>query len=123
MVGDGLIAHLVELILHAANAPKQVDRRGTRGANHIADLLELAPQLIMVGGLRFADTQRNAHCCRHSDGGRAANDHGADGVGHFFVGRAGDVGFFRGQLRLIDEAHARVGPFQSLDHDLVISES
>ena len=72
-------------------------------------------------GLRVAHAQRNAHGRGHADGRRAAHDHGADRVRHFFVGLAGDVGLFGRQLRLVDEAHACVRPFQCLDHVSSIS--
>ena len=40
-------------------------------------------------------------------------------AGHLLTGAAGNVGLFRGQLRLIDEAHAGVGPFQGLNQGSV----
>jgi hypothetical protein len=33
---------------------------------------------------------------------------------------ADDVGFFGGQLRLIEEANALVGPFEGLNHGAVL---
>src|ERR1051326_6053633 len=39
------------------------------------------------------------------------------------IGFAGDVRFLGGQLRLIDEAHAPVSPFESLDHKSWVIES
>ena len=79
-------------------------------------MVEIALQFGVVLGLRVANAQRNSHGSGDTNCRRAPHDHGADGVGNFFVAFAGDVGFFRGQLGLIDEAHARVRPFQSLDH-------
>ena len=73
-------------------------------------------QLGVVRRLRVANPEGHSHRRRDADGRRAANDHGADGVGNFLVALAGDVGLFRGQLRLIDEAHTGVRPFQGLDH-------
>ena len=74
--------------------------------------------------LRFgtADTQGNSHGCGDANGGSAANNHVADYIGNLLVSLAGHVGFFSGQLRLVDEAYAVVGPFESLNHGLVIMD-
>ena len=48
----------------------------------------------------------STHGGSHTDRGCATNDHVADYVGDLLVSLAGDVNFFIGQLRLIDEAYA-----------------
>ena len=75
------------------------------------DLVEVTFQV--TGGFSFGilHAQRDAHGRGHADGGRAAHHHGANDVGNLLVRLADDVGFLRGQLRLVDEADALVGPF------------
>ena len=68
-------------------------------------------QFGVIFGLRITESKRNSHGSGDADRGRTAHDHGVDRVRDLFVSSAGDVGLFRGQLRLVDEAHTGVGPF------------
>ena len=79
-------------------------------------MIEVPPERSQILRLRIAHAERDAHRRGHANSRRAAHDHGSDRVGNFFVGLAGDVGFFRRELRLVDEAYARVRPFHSFDH-------
>jgi len=50
----------------------------------------------------------------NADGGRAANDHFADGFGDFAVIGVGVGDFFGGEKALVEHDHAAVGPLDGL---------
>ena len=77
-------------------------------------MLEVARRL----RVRILHAERNAHCCRDPDCRRSAHHHVADHIGDLIVRGAGYISFFGGELGLIDEANAVLGPFESLDHIL-----
>ena len=104
--------------LHAADGPEQVDCGGTGLAQGAANLPESATKLRDIGGLEIARAKGYPHRRRHSNRGSAANDHRPNRFGDLLISPAGYEDLFRWQLRLIDEAHARLGPFQSLYHRL-----
>ena len=115
---EGTNPHALELLLHAADRPEEIDGGWTSFADDVADLVELP---LEVGhGLRLGvfHAESNSHGRRNADGRRSTHHHGADDIGHLLVCFAGDVSFFRGQLRLVDEAYAVVSPFESLNHDV-----
>src|SRR3989442_649833 len=60
--------------------------------------------------------ERDSHGCCNPDSRRATDHHVADRIRNLLVGLAGDVSFFSRQFGLIDEAHAGIGPFESLNH-------
>jgi hypothetical protein len=115
-VRNGTNAHALELLLHAPDGPEKIDRGRTRFADDLADLVEVALQIANRFGFRIVHAERDAHGRGDADRRRPAYHHIADDVGHLLMRLAGDVGFFGGQLRLIEEAYAVVGPFESLDH-------
>ena len=104
------------LFLHASDRPEKIDRR--------RPVLPMRSQIwsksrfeITVGfGLGIVHAQRDAHGCGHADRRCPAHHHVADDVGDLLMRLAGHVDFFGGQLRLVDEAYAVVGPFESLNH-------
>src|SRR2546430_1805217 len=60
------------------------------------------------------DAERNAHGRRHADGWRAANHHGENGFGDFFIRGAGNIDLFSGQAGLVDHPHTAAGPLDGL---------
>src|SRR6202007_1177887 len=76
--------------------------------------------LYISGSFRLGvfHTERDAHRSSHPDGWCAAHNHGADGVCDLLIGGRGNVAFFSGQLRLIEEANTLVGPFERVNHAL-----
>ena len=64
------------------------------------------PKIVYVFGFGILYAECDTHGGSHTDRGCATNDHVADYVGDLLVSLAGDVNFFIGQLRLIDEAYA-----------------
>ena len=113
---DRANADALKLLLHAADRPEKIYSRGPRLADYIASLIEVTLEIASGFGLRIFHSQRNAHCRGHADGGRSTHDHGANDVGDLLMRRAGNVGLFRRQLRLINEAYAPVSPFEGLNH-------
>jgi hypothetical protein len=89
-------------------------------ADDFADLVELFLEVGGVFGSRVFHSERYAHGGGYAYGGGSADYHVADYVGYLLVRGAGYVDFFGGQLRLIDEDYAAGGPFESLDHKLVV---
>ena len=120
-LGERSDADALQFFLHAANGPEQIHGGGARLANDIARLIEISLQIADGFGFRILDRQSDAHGGGNADSGCSADDHGADDFGHLFMRLAGDVGFFHGQLRLVDEADALVGPFKGLDHEAGLS--
>ena len=114
--GDRLGAEVFELGPHPPDGPEKVDGGGPRRGQHVRDARQVALQSFNILGLRVTNSESDTHRCRHADGRSAAHDHGADGIGNFFIGFTGDISLFRRQLRLVDEAHTGIRPFQSLDH-------
>jgi len=53
-------------------------------------------------------------------GGRAADDHGDDDVGHLPIGGGKDVARLKGELGLVDETYAAGGPGQGGNHALLV---
>ena len=119
-VRNGTDADALELLLHAADGPEKIDRRRPGFADEVADLIEVALKVAGRFGFGIVHAEGNAHGGSHADGGRAAHHHIADHIGYLLMRLAGDVGFFGGQLRLIEEANALVGPFEGLDHASVV---
>ena len=76
--------------------------------------------MITRGGV--SRPQSNAHGRSHANGRCAAHDHGANSISHLLIAGAGDVGFFRGQLCLVNKAYARLCPFQGENHESLILE-
>ena len=113
---EGADAQALEFLCHATNRPEEIHRGGPRFTQDDAGLVEVALQVGNGFGCRVLDGKRDAHGGGHADGGRSAHDHGYDHVGDLLMSGAVDVGFFGGQLRLINEAYAVVGPFEGLNH-------
>ena len=67
--------------------------------------------------------ERYAHGGADTDGGRAANNHGADDFGDGAIIFGEHVGFFQRQLRLIEKANAGIGPFKGRNHRASILSS
>src|SRR6267143_4068036 len=109
-----------ELLLHATDRPEEIDGGGARLADDFADLVELLLEVVDIVSLGMLHSQGNAHRSGYANRWRAPHDHVTDGIRHLLVGGAGEVCFFGGQLPLIDEAHAGVGPFERLDHRTVL---
>src|SRR5579863_5052210 len=114
-------ANALELFLHAPDRPEKIHCRGPRLPDNFADLIKVAFQITRRLGFRVLHAERDAHGCRDADRRRAAHHHVADYVRDLLVRLAHDVDFFGRQLRLIEEAHALVGPFESLNHEFVVS--
>src|ERR1035441_9126043 len=68
------------------------------------------------GSARVPHADGDSHGGGHTDGRRAANDHVADGGGHFLVIPAGNVFFVQRQARLVDHDHALRRPFDCFYH-------
>src|SRR6185312_12589553 len=96
--------------------PEKIDGRGPSLTYCIADFVELAFEFARSLSFGIIDAERDSHGGRDSNGGSPAHHHVADHVRNLLVGGAVYVNFLRRQLRLIDEAHATVSPFKSLDH-------
>src|SRR6202166_4741711 len=105
-----------ELLLHTRNRPKQIHRRRPRCTHVVADRVELALEISNVLRLRRLHSQRNPHGRRHPNRRRSAHHHRPDCVRHLLVRLASEIGFFRRQLRLVDEAHALLRPFKRVNH-------
>ncbi len=118
---NGANADALELLLHAADGPEKIHGGGARLADEVADLIEVAFEVACGLGFGVLHRESDAHSCSHADGRRAAHHHVADHIGDLFVRLAGHVSFFGGQLRLVDEAYALVGPFEGLNHDVVVA--
>ena len=58
--------------------------------------------------------KRNSHGRGHPNSRSPANDHLANGFGHFAVVLVGVKNLFRGQAPLVQHDHAAVGPFDGL---------
>ena len=106
----------LKFLAHAANGPEQVHRGGPRIAHYLADPIELRLQLPNRFRFGALNPERDSHGCCNPDSRRATDHHVADRIRNLLVGLAGDVSFFSRQFGLIDEAHAGIGPFESLNH-------
>jgi len=100
---------------HALDGPEEVDRGRTRDAHLLADGLEVAPQRLAFRG-RAPHSQRDAEGRGHSDGGRAAHGHVADGRRHLGRMAATQVRLFLRQPPLVDQHHRFVVPHDRPDH-------
>src|SRR6202140_1965379 len=117
---DGPDAYALEFFLHSANRPEQIDGCGTRLADEVANLVEVALEVARRLGFGIIHAEGTAHRRRNADRRSPAHHHVADNVGHLLVRRAGDIHFFGRQVRLVDEAYALVSPLQSLNHESVV---
>src|SRR5208282_2828246 len=118
---DGADAEGFKFLGHAADRPEQVDGSGARLADGLADLVEIFLEVGAGLGFGILHAERYAHGGGYAYGRGSADYHVADHVGDLLVRGAGYVDFFGGQLRLIDEAYAAGGPFESVDHSSVVS--
>jgi hypothetical protein len=84
---------LGEHALHAIDGPEQIDRRRPRDRHQLAGFVKLGGQLLRAGGLAHAHAQREPHRGGDANGRSSANDHGLDGLGHFFGRLAFHVDF------------------------------
>ena len=100
----------VENSSHALDGPEEIDCRGARLSNDLADFVELR------GRCGFLHPERDSHGGGHPDGWSATDDHGANGVGNLNMVGASNVNFFAREARLIDHDHARGGPLDGFDH-------
>jgi hypothetical protein len=100
---------------HALDGPEEVDRGRARDAHLRADRLEVAAQRLAFRG-RQAYPQRDAEGGGHSDGGRAAHGHVADGRRHLRRLAATQVRLFLRELPLVDQHHRFVVPDDRPDH-------
>ena len=107
-----------EFLLHSPNCPKQINCSRTRFPDHIAHLIEFSFELSNRFGFGILHTQCDPHPSRNPNRRRAAHHHVANYVRDFLVSRAIDVCFFIRQLRLVNEAYAAFGPFESLNHKI-----
>ena len=107
-----------EAVAHAGDRPEQIHRGRAGLAEDIRNLFELGLQLTHRRGLGIFHAERDTHRGCDPNRGGAANHHVADHVRHLLMRLTEDVGFFRRQLRLVDEAYAGIGPLESLDHSL-----
>ena len=73
-----------------------------------------------IFGCGIIDAERDSHRGGDADGGCAAHNHVADHIRDLLMRRASYENFFSGQLRLIDEDYAVVGPFEGLNHKFVV---
>jgi len=113
---DGTDTECLKLFLHPFDCPEQIDRSRTCLADDLADLVEVFLEIGAAFGFGVLHAERNAHGGSHPDRRRTAHHHVADDVRDLLVCRAVYVHLFSRQLRLIDEAHALVGPFEGLNH-------
>jgi len=60
------------------------------------------------------NAQGRAHGGGYAYGGRAANDHFANGFGNFAVIGVGVANFFGGEETLVEHDHAAIGPLDGL---------
>jgi hypothetical protein len=109
----------LKLLLHAPDRPEQVHRRRPGLADEVADLVEFALQVALRFRLGVVHAQRDTQRRGHANRRRAPHHHVADHIRDLLMRLAGHINFFGRQLRLVDEAHALVGPFQGLDHKRV----
>jgi hypothetical protein len=100
------------------SCPEEVDGGRPAFADQVASLVKVAFQFARGFCFGILCGQSNAHGCRHADRRRSTHHHGPDDVGNLLVRLAGDVGFFRGQLRLIDKTYALFSPLESLNHEI-----
>ena len=93
--------------LHALDGPEQIDGGGAGGGESFTDEVEIGA---------FDDPESHAHGRCNTDGGSAANGHGADVVGHVLIGLARDVGLFQRQASLVNHDDAVGGPLDRFNH-------
>ncbi len=89
---------------------------GRVAARTLADLIEFDLEGRDAGGCAPGDAEGHAHGGGDADRGRAADDHGGDGVRYFLVTSGEDVGFLKGQAGLVEEAYAVLCPFECGNH-------
>ena len=106
----------LKLVPHALDRPEKIYRCRPGLPDHIADLIELVLQIAAILSFRSLHPERDTHRRSHANGRRAPHHHVADDIGDLGVSLAGNVSLFGRQLRLINEAHAGIGPFESLNH-------
>ena len=117
---NGPDADALVFLLHSPYRPEQIHRSRPRFADQIADLVEVALEVAGRFSFGIVHTQRNAHGRSHADRRRPTHHHVANHICHLLMRLAGHINFFGRQLRLIDEAHTVVSPFQGLDHKFVV---
>ena len=105
-----------EEALHAVNGPEEIDGGGARCGQAGADALELGGEQLRREGGGSLDAKGDAVSGGDADGGRAADDHGDDNLGHLFIGGGQDVALLEGEPGLIDEADAFRGPGERGNH-------
>src|SRR5262249_15459601 len=103
-------------LLHSADRPEQVHGGRTRLADYVANGVEITLEIAVGLSLGVVHAERDPHRGSHADRGSPAPHHVADYVCPLLMCLSGYVDFFSWQLRLIDEAYAFVGPFESLNH-------
>ena len=106
---------------HAPDRPEKIHRRRPGLADDITNLVKLLFELANISSLRIFYADRDSHSRRYTNRRRAPHHHVPNYVGDLEMSFAGDVSLLHGELRLIDEAHAAVGPFEGLNHAGVLS--
>ena len=109
---DGAGAYLFKTALHAADGPEEIHGRRAGLAHQSADLSQSVAELRDASGRQVARAEGNAHGGGHSNGRSATHNHGADGIGHFLIRAAGDPELLGGELGLVNEKYAGLGPLQ-----------
>ena len=91
---------------HPLQRPEEVDRGGPCRAQPLDGFLEIHQDPFPVIRPTLARRQRDAEGGGHADGGRAAHDEGADGIGDLLPGGAGLLDLLDRQAGLIQEREA-----------------
>src|ERR1700679_296746 len=104
-----------EFVVHAADfvdAPEEIDGGGAGFGEGFGDDVDFGSQGFKIGGGAAVDSDGHAHGGRDADGRGSANDHVADDGGDLLVIGCEDVGFFEGELGLVEEVNAGGKPFE-----------
>src|SRR6266508_4239808 len=101
---------------HPLQRPEEVDRGGPRGAQPLDGLLEIGQEPFPVTCPALAHRQRDTEGGGDADGGSAAHDEGADGIGDLLPGGAGLLDFLDRQAGLIQQHEPRAVPADRGDH-------
>ena len=110
----------LEFISHPPYCPKQIHCGRPSVSDQGANIVQLPFEFADTGSFGVLHAQRDSHSSGHPNGRCAAYYHRPNYIRYLFVRLTSDIGLFHWQLRLVDEAHAGVGPFESFDHQLIV---
>ena len=107
--------------VHAVEGPEEVDCRGTRCCQVVRDLLELAVELLLVGGINLVGENRKTLGRSHANGRGTTHAQLLDGFPKLLLGTKVDALHRTGKKRLVDDVQ-RLAVLRQLHRENAVEE-